>query len=212
MKWTIRVELTPDGNPPITYDIGTITRPIADLSPEQIGLTLEEGQQLLRRVQVQIIDSQAHAYALCRQPCVECGRPKRIKDIRTKCVQTVFGAFRFRGRRYRACGCRGQPHELRQEFPLGEIIPRRTTPERRYLFAELAAGMPYRAPSRSLKTCGADQMRASHMTIRRHTLAIGRELEAHLLTWRTGTSSKAPEPPNPWGLESTTPRYNIESA
>jgi hypothetical protein len=55
MKWTI--ELTPDGNPPITYDIGTITRPIADLSPEQIGLTLEEGQQLPRRVQVQIISS-----------------------------------------------------------------------------------------------------------------------------------------------------------
>jgi hypothetical protein len=53
MKWTIRVELTPDGNESITNDIGTITRPIADLSPEQIGLTLEEGQQLLRRVQVQ---------------------------------------------------------------------------------------------------------------------------------------------------------------
>jgi hypothetical protein len=47
MKWTIRLELTPDGNRPITYDIGTITRPIADLSPEEIGLTLEEGQQLL---------------------------------------------------------------------------------------------------------------------------------------------------------------------
>jgi hypothetical protein len=28
---------------------------IADLSPEEIGLTLEEGQQLLRRIQVQII-------------------------------------------------------------------------------------------------------------------------------------------------------------
>jgi hypothetical protein len=28
MKWTIRVELTPDGNPPITYEIGTITPPI----------------------------------------------------------------------------------------------------------------------------------------------------------------------------------------
>src|ERR1700694_3030801 len=90
MKWTIRVELTPDGNPPITYDIGTIIRPIADLSPEQIGLTLEEGQQLLRRIQVEIIASQAHAYALCRRACVDCGRPKRIKDIRTKCVQTVL--------------------------------------------------------------------------------------------------------------------------
>src|SRR5258708_35767721 len=212
MNWTIRVELTPDGNPPITYDIGTITRPIADLSPEQIGLSLEEGQQLLRRIQVEIIRSQAHAYALCRRAFVDCGRPKRIKDIRTKCVQTEFGAFRFRSRRFRACGCRDHPVGFRQDFPLGEIIPRRTTPEVRYLFAELAAGMPYRAASRVLKSCGFGQMRASHMAIRRHTLAVGRELEAHLLTWRTGRSSKAPEPPNPWGLESTTPRYNIESA
>jgi hypothetical protein len=30
MKWSIRLELTPDGNPPITFDIGMITRPIAD--------------------------------------------------------------------------------------------------------------------------------------------------------------------------------------
>ena len=63
MKWTIRIEQTPDGNPPITCDIGTITRPIADLSPEQIGLTLEGGHQLLRRIQVEIMASQAYAYA-----------------------------------------------------------------------------------------------------------------------------------------------------
>jgi hypothetical protein len=173
MKWTIRIELTPDGNPPITYDIGTITRPIGDLSAEQIGLTLEEGQQLPRRVQVQMIGSQAHAYALCRRPCVDCGRPKRIKDTRTKCVQTVFGAFRFRGRRYRACGCRDHPDECLQDFPLGEIIPRRTTPEVRYLFAELGARMPYRAASQVLKICGFGDMRASHMAIRRHTVAVG---------------------------------------
>jgi hypothetical protein len=46
MKWTIRIE--PDGNEPISCEIGTITRPIADLSSEQLGLTVEEGQQLLR--------------------------------------------------------------------------------------------------------------------------------------------------------------------
>jgi hypothetical protein len=84
MKRTIRIELTLDGIPPIIYDIGTITRPIADLSPEQIGLTLEEGQQLPRRVQVEIISSQAHAYALCRQPCPDCGRPRCVKDTRAK--------------------------------------------------------------------------------------------------------------------------------
>jgi hypothetical protein len=57
MKWTIRIELTSDGNPPITYDIGTIARPIADLSPEQIGLTLEEGQQRNTSVQRANADS-----------------------------------------------------------------------------------------------------------------------------------------------------------
>jgi hypothetical protein len=68
MKWKIRIELTPDGNDPITYNIGTITRPMADLLPEQIGLTLEEGQQLLPRVQSEMISSQAHAYALRSVP------------------------------------------------------------------------------------------------------------------------------------------------
>jgi hypothetical protein len=192
MKWMIRLELTQDGNPPITCDIGTITRPIADLSPEEIGLTLEEGQQLLRRIQDQIIGSQAHAYALCRRPSVFCGKPKRIKDIRTKCVQTAFGAFRFRGLRYRACSCRDDPEGYRQDFPLGEIIPRRTTPEVRHLFAELGAQMPYRAASRVLKTCGFGDMRASHMAIRRHTVAIGREIEAQQLD---AADAKAVHPP-----------------
>jgi hypothetical protein len=36
----LNLVLTPDGNPPIRYDIGRVTRPIADLSPKQIGLTL----------------------------------------------------------------------------------------------------------------------------------------------------------------------------
>src|SRR5258708_19397347 len=137
--------------------------------------------------------SRAEADGLWRRAFVDWGRTKRIKDIRTKCVQTVFGAFRFRGRRYRACGCRDHPVGFRQDFPLGEIIPRRTTPEVRYLFAELAAGMPYRAASRVLKTCGFGQMRASHVAIRRHTLAIGRELEAHRLDVADAQAVQAPE-------------------
>jgi hypothetical protein len=36
-------------------------------------------------------------------------------------------------------------------FPLGELIPRRTTPELRYLLAELGARMPYREASRTFK-------------------------------------------------------------
>jgi hypothetical protein len=49
------------------------------------------------------------------------------------------------------------------------------------LYAELGARMPYRAASKVLKTCGFADMRASHMAIRRHTVAIGWELEAQRL-------------------------------
>jgi hypothetical protein len=103
VKWTIRIEVTLDGNGPTTQDVGTITRPIADLSPEQIGLTLEEGQQLLRCIQMAITGNQVHGYELRRRLCNDCGRRQRIKDTRRKCVQTTFGAFRLRGRRYRVC-------------------------------------------------------------------------------------------------------------
>ena len=58
-------------------------------------------------------------------------------------------------------------------FPLGELIPRRTTPEVRYLFAELGARMPYREASRVLQICGFDCVRTGRMTIWRHTIAIG---------------------------------------
>ena len=52
MKWTTRLEPTLDGPLPLTYEIGTITRPIADLSWTEVGLTLEEGHKLLRRIQI----------------------------------------------------------------------------------------------------------------------------------------------------------------
>jgi hypothetical protein len=45
----------------------------------------------------------------------------------------------------------------------------------------------------SLKVCGFGDMRASHMAIRRHTLAIGRELEAQRLDAADGQAVQAPE-------------------
>jgi hypothetical protein len=47
MKWTIRIELTPVGNEPLTRDVGTMTRPIADFHPEQVGLSPEEDRQVV---------------------------------------------------------------------------------------------------------------------------------------------------------------------
>ena len=197
MKWTIRLELTPS-NPPITYDIGTITRRIADLSPEEIGLTLEEGQQLLRRVQVQIIGSQAHAYALCRRPGCIVGSPGALRTSALSAFNIFFGAFRFRGRRYRSCSCRDHRDGIANASRWVKSF--RGGQRQRYAICSPNSGsrMPYRAASRILKVCGFGDMRASHMAIRRHTLAIGRELEAQRLDAADGQAIQAPRPPSPW--------------
>jgi hypothetical protein len=58
-----------------------------------------------------------------------CGRQQYFNDVRTKCVQTVHGAYRFRGRRIRSCSCLIQAGFPVSFFPLGNLLPRRTTPE-----------------------------------------------------------------------------------
>ena len=140
--------------------MGTISRPIEDLLPEQVGLSLEEGRQLVQSIEKIMIANQVHAYTLSRQSCSTCGRLQHFKDVRIKCLQTVFGAYRFRNRRIRTCQCMITLGFQTSCFPAGEIIPRRTTPEVRYLFSELGARMPYREASRLLKICGFDGLRS----------------------------------------------------
>ena len=98
-----------------------------------------------------IILNQAAYYEERRRRCPNCERPQRMKDLRTKCVQTVFGRYRFRGRRLQACKCFRFVRMPKTLFPLGELIPRGTTPELRCLLAELGARMLYREASRTFK-------------------------------------------------------------
>ena len=105
--------------------------------------------------------------------CPHWGRLQHFKDVRTKCVQTVHGAYRFRGRRIRACSCLIQAGFPASFFPLSDLIPPRTIPELRYLFAQLGARMPYREASTLLRLFSFRPNRAGRMTILRHTVALG---------------------------------------
>jgi hypothetical protein len=58
--WTIKVEFTPDGGEPQVRQIGTISRSLSDVRPEEVGLTLQEGRELLRGIECQFIANQVH--------------------------------------------------------------------------------------------------------------------------------------------------------
>ena len=177
MQWTIKLECTPDGGPTRTYEIGRLTRPIGNLKPEEIGLTLAEGRDVLRDIQRQVIGNQVHFYTLCFSHCVHCGKRQPFKDVRTKCLLTVFGAFRLRGRRIRMCRCQTERGCDASFFPLGHIISRRTTPEIRLLIATLGARMPYREASRVIQLFGFPATRAGRMAIWRHTIKAGHRID-----------------------------------
>ncbi len=49
-------------------------------------------------------------------------------SLESKCVQTIHGGHRFHGRRINTCRCQVKRGYSPAFFPLGELIPRRTTP------------------------------------------------------------------------------------
>jgi len=116
-----------------------------------------------------------------------CGEPKRINDIRTKCVH-ISDAFRFRDA-LQSCGA-ATILRVPPGLPLGESFLA-TTPGGALLFAELGARIVVSASSRPLRICAFGDMRGSHMAIRRTRLAICRDHGPNDLTCRT---DKSPTP------------------
>ena len=177
MRWTVKLELTTDDGKTQVSEVGSILRSSSDLQPEEVGLTLEEGRLLLRDIECRLVADQVYAYTMSWRRCPHCGSQQYFKDMRTKCVRTVHEAYRFRGRRIRTCSCLTREGFPEAFFPLGDLIPRRTTPELRYLFAELGARMPYREASTVLRLFGFSAEGTGRMTILRHTAALGQVID-----------------------------------
>jgi hypothetical protein len=158
--------------------VAQVERPT--IAPEEIGLSLEEGKTVLHQVQARIIQTQADVLGAAHWRCKLCGRRQRIKDRRTRCVRTVFGAAQVSCRRFFRCTCRGGKRTTL--WPLnGRRLPC-TTPELQYLYASWGSRVPYRRAAAALGDLlpiGSDSI--SHTTLRRHTLKVGARLEQRVI-------------------------------
>ena len=120
--------------------VSRVERPACGIGPEEIGLTLEEGKAVLRKVQAQIVQTQVDVLGGAHKGCLGCGRNQRVKDLRTRKVRTVFGTVQVSCRRYHRCNCqvtlplecvcimRGRPFFRRKVWwpaqPAGALPPR----------------------------------------------------------------------------------------
>jgi hypothetical protein len=158
--------------------VAQVERPT--IAPEEIGLSLEEGKTVLHQVQARIIQTQADVLGAAHWRCELCGRRQGIKDRRTRCVRSVFGAAQLSCRRFFRCPCRGGKRTIL--WPLnGRRLPC-TTPELQYLYASWGSRVPYRRAAAALGDLlpiGRDSV--SHTTLRRHTLKVGARLEQRVI-------------------------------
>ena len=99
MEFIIRVEARLAGKVFETRDVAKITRGAAGIGAEELGLTLEDGKEILRHIQDRLVKLQVEFLQSAAARCMHCGRKKLIKDKRPRVLRTAFGAVAVRCRR-----------------------------------------------------------------------------------------------------------------
>lgn len=193
MEWTIRLESKSGWGEIQSVDLLTIKRPGLDLSSEEVGLAIAESKDLLYQLQQQMVQDQAWEYASCRRVCPDCYGLCRIKDRRTRKIQTVFGSVQVESPRYYFCRCHTWSEVAFS--PVREILPERCTPELIYLQAKLAALMPYRKAADTMAELLPVDKTLSHETIRRRTHRVGKKLARQNPPFEPGDAAEKPPEP-----------------
>ena len=180
MEWVIQIECRLDGQLLHRKKVASITREHTALRPEHVGLTLSDGKTVLSALQRAVVMDQVEVEAAAWWMCPHCHQRKRIKDRRRRRLRTAFGQVEVSCRRYHRCTCRSG--RLGIEWPLGDAMPTRATPEYAYLLAKWGARTPYRRATTLMRALlPLRRSEISYGSVRRGTIDIGRRIETRAL-------------------------------
>ena len=134
MEFIVWVETRLAGKTLAVEEVAKIDRCASGIASEDIGLSLQEGKDVLKHVQRNIVQTQVRVQSAASSCCMYCSATQLVKDIRRRQIRTVFGKITVACRRYIRCTCRGgRPTII---WPLGLIELPGSTPELRYLLAK----------------------------------------------------------------------------
>jgi len=175
MKVKVQVQIESNNSAePVIEEIFDLTRD--ELTPETLGLTLDEAKTLLANLQAKFAESQTIEYVKNHRQCLHCGKTRATKDHHELVFRTLFGKLRLESPRFYTCDC--QPQQQKSESPLAACLPDRTAPELKYLQTQWVALMPYGVTVKRLEDIlPIDQNVA---TLHRHVLAAGERVDNEL--------------------------------
>ena len=89
MEWTIKLEARTGWGEVTSYEIGALHSSLGDLTADGVGLNLAEAKALLAELQQKIVHSQVDEYVTCARVCPDCMKLRRLRDQRTRTLQTL---------------------------------------------------------------------------------------------------------------------------
>jgi hypothetical protein len=139
-----------------------------------LGLGLADSKALLARLQDQIVTRQVQSLSTAERRCAACGSNRSTKDYHNVHYRSLFGSVVVKVPRWRRCEC----SYSRSTAPSQRRGRRWISAELEYVQSRLAATIPYARSSELLEMLLPVVAANSPSTVRRHTLGVGRRLDA----------------------------------
>ncbi len=177
MRFSIQLRVIDDDGHEITDDHIINLDKTGDVL-EDIGLSLDEGKDLLARLQTRVVEAQSASFAARKRPCEHCHRPLRSKGAYPMIFRTPFGNVPISSPRFYRCRCR--PTNSKTFSPLNELFAGHTAPELLYLEAKWASLVSYGMTVDLLKDVLPIGAKTNAETVRRHLHQVATRAEAEL--------------------------------
>lgn len=149
-----------------------------NLQPENLGLALAQGKELLLQTQRSIVERQIEEYQKQQELCSDCGKKLLHKDKRTITHRTPFGKLKLQCHRLFHCACTEQA--TRSFNPVANLLKERTSPELLYLESKFASLMSYGLSSKLLQELLPIEGEINATSIRNNLHSLGKRLELEL--------------------------------
>jgi hypothetical protein len=177
IRFTIQMTVEDDTTEaPVVHQVARIDRD--ELKTETLGLTLADGQAILRELQSAVTARQILAWQARQRFCPVCGRRRRLKGRHRLVYRTVYGTVLLDSERLHHCFC--EDCENRSFSPLARLLPERISPELLYLETKWASLVSYGLAARLLSEVLPLDKPLRPERLRRHLHEVAERQEADL--------------------------------
>jgi len=184
MKFKVRILVENDNGDEVllTENIEWKRESSSGESVENLGLSLAESKELLRKTQRAMVEEQVRDFLKQAKYCPHCQRKRLSKGKHHIVYRTLFGKIELESPRLFYCGCELEKElpETKTFSPLANALPERASPELLYLEAKFGAQISFDLSRQLLAEVLPLHDEFNHATIRNHLHRIGERLETEL--------------------------------